>query len=532
MNIHNLIKKNLTNPLGVIVILCMLSLSCHTPQKPPDTLELDIPYKSMKKLSRYVKKALEQGVITNDLKKYVKANIRLEGRTIPVKLRLKGDWTDHLNTDQWSFRIKIQDESNFHGLKIFSIMNPETRGHMQEWFVHKLLEGEGVLTTRYDFISVIINGEKKGVYAIEEHFTQELLESQGRQPGPILKISEDAYWEVTSREKRDSLKYGHLLPMYDACIITPFQKNIVLRSNDLRQQFLEAQELLYKHKLVSQPVDCLLVLDKYAKFYALSDLCKIRHGLETHNQRWYYNSNEARLEPVAYDMCVSELFGDEKRPALFGFQEQHIVEIDDVRKQIPFSPFNSMALNEKYYEYITRFSKRTYLDSVLLNLKDDIKKREILLQQDDSSYTFNTDYYYHSSERMIAEHERFSEVKYRTPPLYTYQSFTLKDTVLDQPPFVYVSLNAYYNNVDSTLALENFYHSPIQIVGYIDTDKHTQVCDTIELAKYNDNHSITWAKGINKPAQLIFRVESWDNLYYSEVIPWKHPASKDLDISK
>ena len=67
--------------------------------------------------------ALEQGVITKDLKKYVKGFIIKDGNEIPIELRIKGDWTDHLKTDKWSFRIKVKGEHAFDGLKSFSIQN-------------------------------------------------------------------------------------------------------------------------------------------------------------------------------------------------------------------------------------------------------------------------------------------------------------------------------------------------------------------------------------------------------------------------
>ena len=62
---------------------------------------------------------------------------------------------------------------------------------MHEWFAHKIFEYEDILTTRYIFVPVIINGEKKGVYALEEHFDKQLLEHRKRREGPIVKFDEN-----------------------------------------------------------------------------------------------------------------------------------------------------------------------------------------------------------------------------------------------------------------------------------------------------------------------------------------------------
>ena len=57
---------------------------------------------------------------------------------------------------------------------------------------------EDVLTTRYGFINVELNGQDLGVYAYEEHFDKLLVESNNRREGPIVKFSEEAFW-FTSR---------------------------------------------------------------------------------------------------------------------------------------------------------------------------------------------------------------------------------------------------------------------------------------------------------------------------------------------
>ena len=68
----------------------------------------------------------------------------------------------------------------------FSIQHPKTRSFLKEWVLHKLFKKEQVLTTRYDFVSVSLNGKKLGLYALEEHFRKELLDFYDYEDGPIL----------------------------------------------------------------------------------------------------------------------------------------------------------------------------------------------------------------------------------------------------------------------------------------------------------------------------------------------------------
>ena len=131
------------------------------------------------------------------------------------------------------------------GMKSFSIQSPNTRSFLNEWVIHKLFEKEGVLTTRYSFMPVYINGVEIGVYAIEEHFEKQLLESKDKREGPILKFDEEGVWEM-------ALNYGgngwNTIPYYDAASILPFKKKKTIKSKSLKQQFIIGQNLLYEFK--------------------------------------------------------------------------------------------------------------------------------------------------------------------------------------------------------------------------------------------------------------------------------------------
>ena len=105
---------------------------------------------------------------------YVPATITHGNIQYDVRLRLKGDHVDHLETDKWSFRIKVKDDKSIFGMKVFSIQHPKTRIYSNELLYNLMLKEEGVLAPRYSFIEVVINGENKGIYALEEHFSKEL----------------------------------------------------------------------------------------------------------------------------------------------------------------------------------------------------------------------------------------------------------------------------------------------------------------------------------------------------------------------
>ena len=166
--------------LGFITLAVMLFSCVNKKEKgsvltPNTCAEIYISDSSYQQLKLYRNTALENGVIDKSLKKYVRATLTYKGEAVPVKLRLKGDWIDHLKGEKWSFRIKVTGDNAFLGLKSFSIQSPHTRSFLHEWFMHQVYLREGVLTTRYDFVPIVINGKPMGVYALEEHFALSLI---------------------------------------------------------------------------------------------------------------------------------------------------------------------------------------------------------------------------------------------------------------------------------------------------------------------------------------------------------------------
>ena len=93
----------------------------------------------------------------------------------------------HVKGPKWSFRIKVRGDAALEGMKVFSIHHPKHRGYLREWTYHRMLAQEGVVSLRYDFVKVVINGNPVGIYALEEHFDKRLVEHNRRREGPILR---------------------------------------------------------------------------------------------------------------------------------------------------------------------------------------------------------------------------------------------------------------------------------------------------------------------------------------------------------
>ena len=89
------------------------------------------------------------------------------------KLRLKGDYTDHLEGKKWSMRIHVKKKDQIFGMRRVSIQARRTRAFHAEAIVLEHYRREGVLAPRYAFVNVSVNGDDIGLMAVEESFSKE-----------------------------------------------------------------------------------------------------------------------------------------------------------------------------------------------------------------------------------------------------------------------------------------------------------------------------------------------------------------------
>ena len=127
---------------------------------------------------------------------YVPAVLKFNGENIRIKVRLKGDNLDHLRTDKWSFRIIVKKENHVFGMRRFSLQNPSTRFFHGQPLFFDLCRELGILAPRFVFVNVNINGDAKGIMALEEHMSKELLTYNGRRESVILRFDETDKWDL------------------------------------------------------------------------------------------------------------------------------------------------------------------------------------------------------------------------------------------------------------------------------------------------------------------------------------------------
>lgn len=357
------------------------------------TLALQVDFKGMQKLNRKKREAIEMGVLMVKDDDWVDGVYENGDQLVPVRMRLKGDWLDHIRGRKQSLRIRVKGEHTWNRLKTFSVQTPQARDHLSEWVYHQFLVKEGLLSTRYDFIKLTLNGEGQGVYAFEEHFDKILPEYNHRREGPIVRFSEEEVWNARHRDLSGKYPIGHTegaLGAFEASEVTPFQDGRISQDTVLKVQFEKAQRLLQGFKYGKLSPAEIFDIDKTARYFAILDVCKAWHSLVWHNQRFYFNPVIEKLEPVGFDGYTMDGVMDWINKPFLGHQ------VNAKRGFFLGDLFLNLFLDEKfvssYVGYLHQYSDTASLRNFLHQLEPDIASREEFIREDFRNYRYDRDF--------------------------------------------------------------------------------------------------------------------------------------------
>jgi len=284
-------------------------------------IQITLSEKSFDKLEKKRFKALAKGVLETNDADYVPATVSFNGEDFKAEVRLKGDWTDHLTGDKWSFRVKLKNDRTILGMRKFSIHHPQTRGHryLAEWLYMKAIKRENLIGLRYTFLEGAIHINTKntskntdravGFYALEETFDKRTLESNKAKESVILKFSEDHWWNEVKKSIEagstlgytweDFMNYG--LVDKAKFPVLPFSEEKTVLDSTMYDYFIFSKSLLERVSLGDILISDAFDTKKLALQNALLNLFGGVHGTYIINLRFYYNPITSKLEPIAFD---------------------------------------------------------------------------------------------------------------------------------------------------------------------------------------------------------------------------------------
>lgn len=471
----------------------------------PDILKIRVKDETKNKLIQQTRDAFKKGILIATEDHWVKGEISSakEEKTIPVKLRLKGDWLDHLRGSKWSFRIKAKTDYAWNRLVTFSVQNPATRSYLDEWLFHQFLEKADILSPRYDFINLYLNEKSLGVYAYEEHFDKQLAEYKKRREGPIIKLTEDLVWQGHLRQVKELGERNHLSgredAAYDAAEIRPFKEARTQENPTLAKNFQAAQTLLHQLKFKQKAPAEIVDIDQFAQYFAIADILEAYHGIGWHNIRFYYNPITAKLEPIGYDG-----FGEKPTPYHGGPFVGYKINFE----RHPHDYFKYLFTDEdffrKYIAYLDAYSQPDFLQKTMESYFPQIAERTKFIQQEFKKYTYD-------SLKVMNRGKKLQAL------IRPYGEFDIKVRI------------AKSKTGQLNLMIANHHNLPIEVVGFGKNDK--EIRDKLAKPVFIYSTPKFYASKFktipaNYDAKTVFyRVAGLSQLFTAAVVDWEVPST-------
>lgn len=328
--------------------------------------------------------ALDRGLQINDGNNYVPCSIFVGDEVSQGEMRLKGHMTDHLQGDKWSFRVKSENE--IMGMYRFSLQHPGTRNYIYEWIYHQLLKEEGVIYLNYDFINLNLNDKDLGIYAIEEHFGQHVLDRNNRPKGAILRWNPSLYWEWRIDEFQ-GVYLDEDYSSYSSSYAEPYDKGVVLKDEELINSYQIAAYRLEKFRRGEMITSEVFDVEKMARFHAIIDLVGGHHSLDWSDVKFYYNSSTDKVEPVGY-----ESFSIRKTNKIAG---QTIVEsYASIQGDYHAQLFSDPIFFEAYISNLERIASESYLKAFKDKIKNEFNEKIGIIAKEWPYRKFSFDGYF------------------------------------------------------------------------------------------------------------------------------------------
>ena len=365
---------------GLVMSLSVAANPFDAPPLPQDSspwlphLSVEFQQHDLDRLRQRRDGALQQHVLETGPDDFLPAVITLNDDAVKAEIRLKGDFIVHLEGFKWSYRVKVRGDDAVLGLKTFSLQHPRIRLFLHEYVILQAMQREGLISPRYEFVKLSINGTYLGIYNLEEHFESRLLERQHRIDAPIVKIDETFLFQLISQERSRTNKDDIL---FIRSPIETFQKSKVATDPRLRSQFEKAVTMLDAFRRGTAAAGDIFDLDEYARYFAVSDVFMGKHGNRWHNQRFYFNPLLSRLQPIAFD------FNDDK-PGLDPLSRINRGNGLFYGTNWAFDVFSRMLFSDpdfftRYLEHMERLTHPRYLRRFFEEISPDINRWESAL---------------------------------------------------------------------------------------------------------------------------------------------------------
>lgn len=366
----------------------------HSYEYDEDIVDLYIDEKGMQFLSNRVDKTKARGIHTNKgADNYIGGSLVYKGDTADVEVRLKGHMMDHFQGDKWSFRIKTKGDDRFRNMSRFTFQHPGTRAYINEWIYHQLASQNDLISLQYDFFRLKLNGEDRGIYAVEEHFAQELAKTNQKPEGVFVRWNPNLYWEGRLDEKDKLAITKNQYMDFSASYVDPYDEGTIEEDPVLLENFQKASWLLEQFRRGELTTSEVFDVKKLATLHALIDLVGGHHSLDWSDVKYFYNGITEKLEPVAYESFsirpIKHLAGQRHLSFSHG-------RINDFHDRI----FSDMQFYSAYVRELERLSQPKFLNTFFDSVDQKLQQKRAVLAKEFPYKHFEKKAYYKNQNKI------------------------------------------------------------------------------------------------------------------------------------
>ncbi len=262
----------------------------------PKTIEFELSNSEYNKYLRRAMRAYTDGEIYGErnikkkYKKWIDANILHNQNIIKTKIRILGDWKDHLRPPLTSLKVKVLDDS-LDGITRFNLFLPETRKGENEVFWTLMLNYLKFPSLYTKMVDVNLNGQiYKAIF--QEDATKEFLERNNLTETVILKSNDFGFY-LNETEKKI---YNNFFSSSFVIDNNNFLKNEV--SNYIASEAIASKANINFENQVLNENFFKIIHQKYAS-----------HALGEINRKYIYIPYKKIFLPLYYDGNVQFLPG-------------------------------------------------------------------------------------------------------------------------------------------------------------------------------------------------------------------------------
>ena len=312
------------------------------------------------------------GILPSKYNNMYDVQIQYNKKKIKAKIRIKGVRPIHWqNNKTSSYKIDLIGNNRLWGMEEFAVQKPITKNYAYEFLFHKFLKKTDNLYLKYFPINLYFNDDNRGVYAVEESFSKELLERQKKRNGPIFSLNEDIgeYYPNVNYELYSS-KYW-IEQQLELSKVAFSILNKVKDNDNLN---------------ISNYFD----IDRWASYFAVIDMLGAYHGSLSKSVRLYFNPTTSKFEPIGYDAHLGA--GNFSNFILADFLQENksncIYICNEKSWYFKFFKLQNGELNseflEKYIHYLNLYSNEEFINEFLKEIQNELNEFNLAIYSETS----------------------------------------------------------------------------------------------------------------------------------------------------